>query len=247
MECEFSIIIPAYNEDGVIGETLRYLQDFLQGRFSYEIIVVDDGSQDQTCQIVEELALKHPSILLYREHKNQGKGMAVKKGILNSRGKVVFYTDADLPYSIQMIFTYIKAIRDGADIAVGCRAHKESYYNIHQRYILYILSRHLIGMTYIRIVRTLMGLDMRDTQCAFKCLRGAVARDLFSRVRRKGFSFEVEVLLMAIKKELCVIELPVIYKYKGEKSHVIIVRDSLKMLLDLLLIKYDFRRGKYRI
>jgi dolichyl-phosphate beta-glucosyltransferase len=242
---ELSVIIPAYNEAAVIGETLNRVVAWLRARGDAELLVVDDGSTDATASIVEAYAEQCPGVRLVRNPGNRGKGYAIRNGVAHARGEYVLYTDADLVYPIEGVAPFLAALRAGADLAIGSRSHAGTLFALHPRHFSYIYQRYLVGRAYIAIVNRLLKLGVSDTQCGFKVLRGEVARDLFPRLRLDDFAFDVELLYVARQRGYRIVELPVYFLYLGEQSSVELVRDSLRMLRDLWRIRQNGRRGVY--
>jgi dolichyl-phosphate beta-glucosyltransferase len=241
-----SVVIPAFNEEKVIGESLARVAAYLQEGDSPELIVVDDGSRDQTRQIVAGLAARYPFLRLISNDQNRGKGSAIRQGILSSRGDWVLYTDADLVYPIEGAEAFVAALKEGADVAIGSRSHPSTLFALHPRHFSYIYQRYLVGRTYIRIVNWLLGLGVTDTQCGFKMFRGDAARRVFSRTTLSDFAFDVEAIFIARRLGCRLVELPVYFLYLGEQSSVQLVKDSLQMLRDLWHIRRSERRGLYQ-
>lgn len=245
MSIHLSVVIPAYNEEKVIGSTITRVASYLESTGENELIVVDDGSRDSTAQVVKRMMLDHPCVRLVEAGKNDGKGKAVKLGVLSSQGEYVLYTDADLVYPIEGAEPFVAALQQGADVAIGCRSHPDTLFALNPRHFSYIYQRYLVGRAYIRTVNMLLGLGVQDTQCGFKAFRGDVARDIFSRIRAYDFAFDVEVLYVARHLGCRIEELPVYFLYLGEQSSVELIRDSLRMLRDLLTIRRNGRKGVY--
>jgi dolichyl-phosphate beta-glucosyltransferase len=233
-----SIVIPAYNEALRIGRTLDRIDEYLKGYGpSYEIIVVDDGSNDDTAGVVRKAAEKHPAIVLVQNGRNRGKGHSVKQGVLSSRGRFVLMSDADLSTPIEEIGKLFKALEEGYDIAIGSRSVSGSEILKKQAW-----HRQLMGKTFNKIVRIIAVSGFRDTQCGFKLFTGDAARIVFDRQRIEGFAFDVETLYLAKKMGLRIREVPVVW-VNSPDSRVSIFRDPLKMLRDILKIRfYHYRQ-----
>ncbi len=236
MEILISVIIPAYNEAEVIEETLDRLLAFLKDRYPAEIIVVDDGSEDRTADIVSTFTKGHPEVRLIENDRIRGKGYSVRRGVLESRGEIVTYTDADLVYGVENFEQFLRPIRGGSDMVIASRTHPESRFILHPRHLPYILMRHLIGRTFVALVRAFLGLKISDPQSGMKCLRGSVAREIFQDVRLHDYAFEVEVLYIARRRDLPIVEMPIVLRCSGERSSVRLVRDSLKNFIGLVRI-----------
>src|ERR671933_178039 len=246
-ECsvELSVVIPAYNEAAILGETIARVAGYLEASGQHELLVVDDGSRDATAAIVEACAEQHPCVRLIRNPGNRGKGYAIRNGVLHARGEYVLYTDADLVYPIDGVAPFLAALRTGADVAIGSRSHAGTLFALHPRHFSYIYQRYLVGRAYIAVVNALLKLSVSDTQCGFKAFRGAVARDICARLCLDDFAFDVEALYIARQRGYRLVELPVYFLYLGEQSSVELLQDSLRMLRDLWRIRANGRAGVY--
>jgi dolichyl-phosphate beta-glucosyltransferase len=234
-----TVIVPAYNEERRIGPTLVALEAFLRARGeTWEVLVVDDGSRDATASLVTEFASAHPGFALVRLPVNRGKGAAVREGLARSRARRVLFTDADLSTPLEELDAMDRALADGADVVIASRALRESRLEIRQAWY-----REQMGKAFNRFVRLLTGIPFRDTQCGFKLLRGEEARALAAEMREDGFSFDVELILLARRRGLAVHELPVRWR-NDAGSRVSAVRDSWAMLISLGRILR--RTGRYR-
>jgi dolichyl-phosphate beta-glucosyltransferase len=242
---QLSVVIPAYNEEQVIGTSLATVAEYLADADDPQLIVVDDGSRDRTRELVREQAAVYPFIELIANDRNFGKGHAIRQGVLASRGRWVIYTDSDLVYPIAGVEPFVAALEAGADLAIGSRSHPDTLFSLHPRHFSYIYQRYLVGRAYIKVVNWLLHLGVTDTQCGFKVFRGEVARNVFARVALSDFAFDVEALYIARQLGYRLEELPVSFLYLGEQSSVQLVKDSIQMLYDLLLIRERGRRGRY--
>ena len=227
-----SVVIPAYNEDQRLGITLPHLIRDVNRRFlDYEIIVVDDGSSDETASIVKDAIRCNENIRLIRYKHNMGKGYAVRTGVLAARKDYVLFCDADLSTPFREVRKLIKAIDAGSDVAIGSRAIKET--RILKRQPLY---RVLLGKTFNKLVKILAVSGINDTQCGFKCFKAAIAIDIFRDCQINGFSFDVEMLHIARKRGFSIKEVGVLWK-NDTQSKVHPVYHSFQMLKDLLVIR----------
>ncbi len=242
---DLTVIIPCYNEEKVIGNTLEKVTSFLGGKYSYEVIVVNDCSKDATSDIVRRFCDDRQTVRLLENDGNMGKGFSIKRGVTEAKGEYLLYTDADLVYSIEGVVKYIDELKKGCDIAVGSRVHKESLYAMNPENFPYIYVRHLTGRLFILTMKMILKMDISDTQCGFKCFKAAAAKDIFDKMLMKDFSFDVEILRIALLKGYKIVEMPVFYLYEGAKSAVKMRRDALRMLKDLFKIKRNLRLGKY--
>jgi dolichyl-phosphate beta-glucosyltransferase len=237
---DLSIVIPAYNEASRIGPTVRDMVSYCRGQGrAFEIILVDDGSCDSTTSVARLLSEDFPELKVIRLAANHGKGYAVRTGVVNALGRSVLFADADGATPIEEIERLEQALDSGADVAVGSRALRATGVQVRAK-----LYRHLMGRTFHLLVEWLADGGVKDTQCGFKLFRSNVAQDLFSRMRMNGFSFDVEVLLMAQRGGYRVCEIPVNWVHQPG-SRVNLVLDSLRMARDLFVIRGNLLRGWY--
>ena len=239
-EPDLSIVVPAFNEEDRLEPTLRsYLGYCRATARSVELIVVDDGSVDGTSHRVEQLAGEFPELRLIRLAENRGKGFAVRSGVVNARGRRVLFADADGATPINEIERLEAALHDRNDVAIGSRAIAARDVRVNAK-----LYRRIIGRVFHGMVETLTVRGIRDTQCGFKLFRGPVAHDLFSRMRMRGFSFDVELLMMAQRRGYRIAEVPVNWTHQPG-SKVNLALDSMLMMRDLFIIRGRYFRGEY--
>lgn len=226
-----SIVIPAYNERERIQNTLRETLDFLRSQppRRFEVIVVDDGSQDGTPTQVE--SLEDPAVRCLPLGRNRGKGAAVRTGILDAKGDRILFMDADLSTPIEELQLLEDAMDRGFHIAIGSRALPESRLERRQP-----LPRELMGRTFNVLVKQILFSGIADTQCGFKLFTRPVARELFGNQQLDGFAFDVEVLWLAQQANIPILEVPVRWRHE-DRSKVSPVTDSSKMLFDLLKLR----------
>lgn len=232
-----SIVIPAYNEEQRLPKTLDEILAWIaQRNFSFcEVIVVDDGSRDQTAAIVKNLAKAHSSVRLLSNPGNRGKGYAVRHGMLKAEGEWILYTDADLSAPIDKFEKLSRAaFENNAAVAIGSRAVDRSLVVVHQPAL-----RELSGRCFNLVMRLVTGLPFRDTQCGFKLYRADAAREIFSRQRQDGFSFDVEDLLIAHKLGIKTVEVPV--RWANVEGTKVGLHQGVKSFVDLLKIRWDHR------
>jgi dolichyl-phosphate beta-glucosyltransferase len=235
-----SVIVPAYNEQSRIEPTLRAIVQWLrEQKRRFEVVVVDDGSRDETGTVVDDLRAELGELRLIRLARNHGKGYAVRAGVLNARSDLVLFCDADLATPIQELARLESAIADGAAVAIGSREARAEDVRVRAR-----RYRRVVGRTFHALVEVLTVRGFRDTQCGFKLFRGAVAQDLFSRMCMDGYAFDVEVLLMAQRRGYRVAEVPVNWSHQPG-SKVNLVTDATKMFWDLLRIRKLAMSGVY--
>ncbi len=234
-----SIIIPAYNEESRLPDTLQQVTNFLDTQaYAAEVLVVENGSQDRTLAIAHEFSQRIPYIQAIHED-GRGKGLAVRRGMLSARGEYRFICDADLSMPIQEVNCFIPPLLADMDVAIGSReATGAVRYNEPQ-------YRHLTGRLFNTVVRWLALPGLQDTQCGFKCFRGAVADKIFPLQTITGWSFDVEVLFIARQHGYRIVEVPIPW-YFSPNSKVRILRDLFKVGKDLLSIRRNAWQGRYR-
>jgi len=228
-----SVVIPAYNEQHRLPATLDRVFAWLAGQplEFQEVIVVNDGSRDGTAALVEGYAKEHPCLRLLNNSGNRGKGYSVRHGMLEARGEWVLFSDADLSTPIEDASNlYAVALGAEADIAIGSRAVDRSLVSVHQP-----AMRELSGRFFNLVMRMVTGLRFRDTQCGFKLYRASAAREVFSRQKLDGFSFDVEDLYIALRLGIPAIEVPVHWaNVEGTKVSAF---TGLRSFADLLRIR----------
>ena len=235
-----SVVIPAYNESSRMVPTLEKVLAFLQTHAgSYELLVVDDGSTDQTVPLVEAFCRQAGGVRLLRNRENSGKGVAVRGGILSARSEYILFTDADLSAPIAEAERLLPYLEAGYDIVIGSRAMKPEWITPRQPWY-----RQRAGQIFNLCIRALTGLPFRDTQCGFKLFRREAARAIFTAQRISGFGFDVETLYLARKFGLRSLEVPVHWGH-SPSSKVRLLRDSARMFIDLLRIRWNDWRGRY--
>ncbi len=227
-----AVIIPAYNEEIRLRPTLERIYEYLSGQtYSWSVTVVSDGSKDQTDTIASKFNEGHPGFHLIVNSPNQGKGAAVRTGMLQVEGEFLLFSDADLAAPIEEIEKLLPSMEKGFDIAIGSRPMKESQLEVHQpKY------RELMGRAFNMAVQLLAVKGIQDTQCGFKLFKREVARDVFSRCKLNGFGFDFESLMIA--RDLCykIDEVPIRWSHQ-EGSKVVMMRDGPKMLVELVKLR----------
>jgi dolichyl-phosphate beta-glucosyltransferase len=234
----FSAVIPAYNEEARIGETLRLTIDYLaKNAPESELIVINDGSTDATGAVAREaLAPAKVQTRLLENFPNRGKGAAVRKGLLAAEKPIGLFFDADLSTPLDQTPKVIEPIARGeVDIAFGSRALDRSLIGRHQSW-----RREQSGRVFNLIVRVSTGLPFWDTQCGFKAFRLDVCRPILAAARIEGFAFDVELLYLAYRAGLRLREVPVRWNH-SEGSKIELVRDSLRMFGEVMALKKSVR------
>jgi dolichyl-phosphate beta-glucosyltransferase len=231
-----SVVVPAYNEASRLPPSLEKILAYLRasGR-SHEVIVVDDGSRDDTVAAVERLNAGGAGIRLVRHQVNLGKGAAVRTGVLASKGEIVLFTDADLSTPISDAEPLISAIEAGADVAIGSRAIDRGLVEVHQP-----IYRETMGRVFNLFVQALLLPGLHDTQCGFKAFRGDAGRELFGAMVSRGFEFDPEVLYRARRRGLVIREIPVHWRNSAD-TRVSALRDSALMFGALFKIRRQVR------
>lgn len=244
-----SIVIPAYNEERRLPQTLDRILEFLaQQPYTSEVIVVDDGSCDRTALVVDALRRAHPGVELIRND-HRGKGYAVRTGMLAARGHIILFSDADLSTPIEEAAELLPWFEQGYSIVIGSREGKGAH-RIQEPFY-----RHIMGRVFNFIVRLLTVRGIQDTQCGFKAFRDDVARDLFTRMKLYGENskritdsmvtgFDVEVLFIGQKSGYKIKEVPVEWQY-GNETKVNPLKDSFRNLRDVVMVRWNDLRGKY--
>jgi glycosyltransferase involved in cell wall biosynthesis len=238
---DLSIVIPAYNEEFRLPKTLERVFSYLQTRpCRTEVIVVDDGSSDRTIEIVNASRKTYPGLRLVSNAENRGKGFSVRHGMIEARGVIALFTDADLSTPIEEADKLFAAIREqGFDAAIGSRAVDRSLIEVHQSVI-----REQAGIFFNLMVRWIMGIEFSDTQCGFKAFRRGRARIIFEQQRIGRFGFDPEILFLAKRHGLKVAEIPVRWSHDSA-TKVKVAADGIQMLLELLLIRWNALGGCY--
>ena len=232
-----SVVIPAYNESQRIKSTVDIILKYLKNwKIKFEIIVVDDGSIDNTVDEVKKINKKN--IRLIKNGRNYGKGYSEKNGILNSRYEYVLFSDADLSTPIDMLDRFEKYI-DNYDIVIGSRALSGSDIKIKQPFY-----REFMGKIFNKFVRLFTVRGINDTQCGFKLFKGNIAKKIFERATLDGFGFDVEILYIAKLNGIKIIEVPVIWR-NSKLSKVRPIKDAVRMFKDLFIIRINKAKGKY--
>lgn len=231
-------MIPAYNEERRIVPSLEKIVAFLSGQpYSTKVIVVDDGSTDDTAALVEEFAKEHPVISLLRA-RHGGKGHVVRMGMLAATGKNRFMCDADLSMPVEEISKFFPMMESGCDIAIGSREAPGA------SRIAEPAHRHVMGRVFNLIVRLVAVRGFADTQCGFKCFSGEAAETVFSLQTMDGWAFDVELLFIARKYGLRVVEVPIHWYYMSS-SKVSPIRDTFRMFKEALTVRLNDWRGRY--
>ncbi len=237
---QLSIVIPAYNEGGRIEAALERVTSCIAARgWDAEILVVDDGSKDNTAAIVQRWMESYPRLHLIQNPGNKGKGYSVRNGLLQAAGEIVMFTDADLSAPMEEAERLLAALADGADVAIGSRWMDRTRQTIHQP-----LYRQFFGRCFNWVTRAVMGLPFKDTQCGFKAFKRSAAQTIFRLQTIERWGFDPEILFIARKLKYVVREVPVTWGH-DERSRMSYLKDGLKMLEDMAKIRANSLAGRY--
>jgi dolichyl-phosphate beta-glucosyltransferase len=236
----YSIVIPAYNEGERLGATLGKVLGYVREQgWNAEVIVVNDGSSDNTAEIVRGFAEKNPVLRLVENPGNRGKGYSVRNGMLNARGDVVVFSDADLSSPIEEIPKLLAALAAGADIAIGSRWLRTELQTRRQS-----LHRQLFGRVFNVLLRIILGLKFKDTQCGFKAFTRRAAQTILPLQRIERWGFDPEILFLARKFGFRVEEVAVLWGHSGDtRIHPLV--DGARMFQEMLRVRRYDLTGKY--
>jgi glycosyltransferase involved in cell wall biosynthesis len=237
----YSIIIPAYNEGMRVSATLERVLAYVEERgWDAEVIAVNDGSRDNTAEIIRGFADKNSRLQLLENPGNRGKGYSVRNGMLHAQGEILLFSDADLSSPIEEAEKLFAAIAAGADVAIGSRWLRSGLQT--QRQPLY---RQLFGRTFNLMLRLTLGLTFKDTQCGFKAFTRRAASAIFPLQTIERWGFDPELLYLARQFGFRVDEIPVAWAH-SEGTRISPLRDGSKMFLEMLKIRWNAISGKYR-
>ena len=236
----YSIVIPAYNEGTRLRATLEKVLAYVSAQgWSAEVIVVNDGSRDNTADLVREFAAKDPVLRLVENPGNRGKGYAVRNGMLNARGEIVVFSDADLSSPGEEMPKLLAALASGADIAIGSRWLRAELQTQRQS-----LLRQLFGRIFNALNRIILGLQFKDTQCGFKAFTRRAAQTILPLQRIERWGFDPEILFLARKFGFRVEEVAVLWGHSGE-TRIHPLRDGTRMFWEMVRIRWYDLTGKY--
>jgi dolichyl-phosphate beta-glucosyltransferase len=233
-----SIIIPVFNEEQRLPPSLNKIDTFLkQQSYTAEVVIVENGSADDTVGVVQRFAKDHPYVRLFAGEP-RGKGRAVRRGMLEARGEYRFICDADLSMPIEEVNKFLPPQLTDCEVAIGSREAKGAHRYDEPYY------RHLIGRVFVLMVKILAIRGFEDTQCGFKCVKGEVADDIFAVGRINGIGFDVELLYLAQKRGYRIAEVPINWYFNAE-SKMRLFRDSLAIIGEIFEIRRNWRQGVY--
>lgn len=237
-----SIIIPAFNEEKRIGKTLEEMAAYLASfPFPVEIIVVDDGSVDGTIDVVKEIAKRSGLCLeVIQNDKNEGKGFAVKRGMLSANGRYVMFMDSDHSTPIRELEKFLPWIQNGYDVVIGSRKTEGASVLLHQPWY-----RENMGKVFTSLANNLLNLNVTDITCGFKCFSKTATNALFSRQILKDWSFDAEILFLASRLGFHIKEIPVTWT-DSPNTRVKLVKDTCKSLMGFFRIRINQWKGLYK-
>jgi dolichyl-phosphate beta-glucosyltransferase len=242
LEPTYSIVIPAYNESARLGATLEKVLAYVHKQgWNAEVIVVNDGSRDDTADIVKRFAEKDPILRLIENPGNRGKGYSVRNGMLNARAQIVLFSDADLSSPIEEAPKLFQALKDGADIAIGSRWLRAETQTQRQP-----LHRQIFGRVFNLLLRITLGLQFADTQCGFKAFKQLAVRAIFPQQKIERWGFDPEILFLARKFGFKVKEVPVAWGHSGG-ARINPLIDGARMFQEMLHIRWNDLSGKYEL
>jgi glycosyltransferase involved in cell wall biosynthesis len=236
---ELTIVIPAFNEEARLPTTLAQISAYIRAsKRETEVIVVDDGSRDRTADVARSFAKEIRHLRVISNGNNRGKGFSVRRGLLEAKGRLVLFTDADLSAPIEEADKLLAALVEH-DVAIGSRAMDRRLISVRQS-----VFREYAGIMFNLIVRAVLRLPFVDTQCGFKAFRREPCRIIFQQQRIERFGFDPELLYLARHHGLRAVEIPVRWAHSTE-TKVSMLRDSIQMFLDIFLIRWNGLAGRY--
>jgi dolichyl-phosphate beta-glucosyltransferase len=236
----YSIVIPAYNESARLAATLEKVLAYVHSRgWNAEVIVVNDGSRDNTGELARQFAERDPMLRVVDNPGNRGKGYSVRNGMLHARGRIVLFSDADLSSPIEEAAKLIQALDAGVDIAIGSRWLRAETQTQRQP-----LHRQLFGRIFNLLLRVTLGLQFADTQCGFKAFKQRAVQAIFPLQKIERWGFDPEILFLARKFGFQVEELPVLWGHSGG-TRINPILDGSRMFMEMLHIRWNDLMGKY--
>jgi glycosyltransferase involved in cell wall biosynthesis len=239
-EVFLSVVIPAYNEEKRLPKTLNEIFDYLSKKnFSFEVIVVNDGSKDKTAEIVRELMKRYPNLKLIDNKENRGKGAVVRQGMLEAKGKLRLFSDADHSTPISEIEKFLIEFEKGADVVIASREIKGAILDPPQP-----LFRRFVGEGFKILRKIVVGLwEIQDTQCGFKCFKSEVVEKIFPKCKINRFAFDPEILILAKKAGYKIKEIPVYWR--NDPNSKVKFKSIFNMAKDLFKIRFNLIFKKY--
>jgi glycosyltransferase involved in cell wall biosynthesis len=235
-----SILVPSFNEEARLSPTLERIANYIQAsNHKTEVIVIDDGSTDGTARLAESFRSSIPELRVLSNGTNRGKGYSVRHGALEARGDYLLFTDADLSAPIEEADRLLMALLTN-DVAIGSRAMNRNLIGVHES-----AFREFAGIVFNKIVRFMLRLPFVDTQCGFKAFRREKCKVIFEQQTIERFGFDPELLYLARRNRLSVVEIPVRWSH-SPATKINMMRDSLQMFVDVFTIRWNALAGRYR-
>lgn len=237
----YSIVVPAYNEAERLTSSLQRILTYIEeSKWSAEIIIVNDGSRDETAAMVKEFAERSPIVRLIENPGNRGKGYSVRNGMLSASGQFLLFTDADLSSPIEEAPKLLAAIENGqADVAIGSRYLQSELQTRKQP-----IHRRMLGRAFNLALRAILGLSYVDTQCGFKAFSRNAVNTIFPNMKIERWGFDPEILFLAKRYGLRVVEVPVSWAH-DHRSKINPIRDGTRMFGELMRVRMNSLGGKY--
>ena len=236
-----SVVLPLYNEESRLENSLKTLKEYLDSLTKkYEVILVDDGSTDQTASIIKETVQTVPEARALASPENQGKGNAVRRGVLNAAGRYVVFTDADLAVPVHFIGTCLRRLEAGAPVVIASRHLPESSLKVRENFF-----RTFLGEIFRRFAKLSLGLRASDITCGLKGLEKEAAFDIFSRSKVDRWGYDAEIIFLAQKLGHAIEEVPVDW-YHSFDSKVNVGIDSIRTLIEIYQIYFYYLRKQYK-
>jgi len=241
-----SIVVPTWNGGARLSQTLEHLREFrAQLDDPTEFVIVDDCSEASTARIVADFAEENEFTVVLRNARNRGKGYTVSRGMRQARGEYRVFVDSDLAYPSCEISKLLLALKAGNDVAIACRVLPESRYVMSPTFFRYLYTRHLMSRLFNRLVQQTLLPGILDTQAGLKAFTARATQMIFSRQTLTGFGFDLECLFIARLHGLQIKEVPVDFYYSSEPSTISFVKHGTQMLMDLVRVRQNARRGLY--
>ena len=236
-----TILIPAFNESKRLPETLKRVQEYCAVSFheSYEILVIDDGSTDQTDEMVRKMQTSNPNLKVHRYSENRGKGYALRTGMRLAAGRFILFMDADLSTPIEEMDHLLPVFQEGAQVVIASRKRAGAKITRRQP-----LLRESMGKTFTWMSNKLLGLHFSDLTCGFKAFESATGKDLFALQKIDGWAYDSEVLFLAVRRGYRVREVPVTWVHSAD-TRVRLLRDVFSSLKGLFQIRWNWFTGSY--
>jgi len=239
-----SIVVPVYNGGPLLPTNIGAVLTYMDSKpFASELVIVEDGSTDDTLKDLR--AIKDKRVRLLPNERNMGKGFSVKRGMLSAEGEYIVFTDADLAYPIEQVDRLLEGLEEGNDIVIGSRVHRDSKFVLHCKDLRYIFRRHLLSRAFNLFLRLTLITGILDSQSGFKGFRRNAAEYVFSRQRASDFSFDLEILYLAQRARMRIKEIPVTMEYHGGPSAVSMFRDSFGMVSRVTRVLLTSLTGGY--